>query len=92
MKDILFNQNNEIQIINGDIYIGNSDQQNVKFILEFSPGHSKQHPKIGVGLPTMLLSNLNGEMKAKIHTQVASDGYSVKKISTDQNGNIQIEI
>lgn len=52
MKDFLFKE--DLQISNGDLVIGESDNQHQKHILQAFKGEYKKTPEIGVGIEQML--------------------------------------
>lgn len=77
MTDVLLNKSNgyfyDIAIKDGDIAIGDSDNQNIEHILLAYPGSYKQNPFIGVGVLKMLNANFGEEQLREINLQLLSD-------------------
>ena len=67
-KDILLNDQNDIQILNGDFDIGESEMQEVALILQSTQGEWKNAPILGPNLFKYLKGKTN---KVAIDKQVA---------------------
>lgn len=78
--DFLLGEDGDLQIIDGDLLTGASDDQNVSLILKATKGAIKQYPLLGVGIALELNGTLNGQVKRKIILHLDSDGYKVIKI------------
>lgn len=82
------------QIANGDLVIGDSDQQHVNDVLLAHPGHYKNVPWIGVGIADYLNAPKSPQVTASLEKQIKlmleSDGAS-KISATVEGGNISIE-
>lgn len=82
--DIALDNNNDLQIANGDFVIDYSDEVHVENILKSSKGEWKQYPLLGVALykkifmPTSELQLVS--LKKNIKIQLEYDNYRVKKI------------
>jgi len=91
-KDILTDENGELAVLNGDLHIGNSDQQHVEHILTSAKGHYKQHPLIGVGIedylnaPNSLITRQ--KLEKEINLQLESDG--AKEITVSYNDTLKV--
>lgn len=80
-KDIITDSNGEIEILNGDIFINDSDSQHVEMILTADKGQFRQFPLIGVGIKKFSNGPLSPQfIKQSIKLQLESDGYNVRKI------------
>lgn len=85
-QDILLNQNGDLSILNGDFKIGQSDSQHIELILKTNPNDWKENPVVGAGLVNMLGGNITGFAKRNIQVQLEADGYSLDKITENENG------
>lgn len=74
-KDILLTANNDLQILNGDFVIGESEMQEIGLILQSSQGEFKNEPLIGANLTTMIRGVENKEkIQRHISVQLELDG------------------
>lgn len=92
-KDLtLGTETGDLVFTNGDLAIGDSDEQNAQLILDAEKGEYKEHPQVGVGLHKYLKSTgREREMRREIAVQLELDGYDNANIETD-NGTIKIEL
>lgn len=89
--DILINQNNELQVQNGDFATGLADEQNIHLNLLTGKGHWKHAPTTGIMLAKMLLDEKSlNSIRLEIQKGLENDGATVKKISINR-GIIQID-
>lgn len=88
--DFLLGTDGDLQIVNGDLLTGESDEQNVALILKATKGSFKQFPLLGVGIDLELNGSIDGRLKRKIRIHLESDGYKVTKIE-DESGTIKIK-
>jgi hypothetical protein len=65
-KDIILDADNDLQIVNGDFFIGESELQEVGIILQMSKGELKSDPLIGANL-TQFMRSVNNPAKIKDH-------------------------
>ncbi len=75
MADLII-KDNAFEVRNGDFYIGDSEPQEVKLLLELEKGELKQHPVSCVGVKTYL--NGDGEvadMWREIRAELKKDGF-----------------
>lgn len=80
-KDILLDENSEIQFRNGDFLVGPSDKNSIQSILNAFPGWWKQWVSVGVGMIQYLGSRNKGqEMQRNIKLQLEADGFVVDNI------------
>ena len=79
VKDILIND--DIGFKNGDLLVGESDEQHVEHILLAKPGHFYQFPTLGVGVVNLIKSSKNPQaLKQKIKVNLESDNFRVNKV------------
>ncbi|MBR4137840.1 MAG: hypothetical protein IKU05_05455 [Bacteroidales bacterium] len=92
-KDLtLDTETGDLVFTNGDLAIGDSDEQNALLILDAEKGEYKEYPQVGVGLRKYLKSTgREREIRREIAVQLGLDGYDNANIETD-NGTIKIEI
>lgn len=76
-RDILFSfTTDDLRIENGDFVIGNSDQQNVRHIVQSHRGQFYQTPLIGVGILNEMNSAVTIQnLKNRIRTNLLLDNY-----------------
>lgn len=73
-KDILLDQDNDLQIMNGDFIIGESLMQEVGIILQMNQGELKSDPLIGANLTTRIRGvKDNLKLQRHIETQLEMD-------------------
>ncbi|MDB9476795.1 MULTISPECIES: hypothetical protein [Nostocales] len=86
-KDIQLSAAGDFAIINGDLSVGESQQQHITSMLISSPGDWKQWPLTGVALPSYLLSPINAQvvnaMRRRIQLNLEADAYQVTKVDFD---------
>lgn len=90
-KDILLNENNEPVIVNGDFRTGESELQEVSFILQLRQGELKSDPILGVNMQHFIKSKENRtaiEKKIRIHLERDGKQYGdiIKKLNIKTNG------
>lgn len=74
-KDIILTEHNDLQILNGDFVISESDMQEIGLILQSSQGEFKNEPLIGANLTTMIRGVENKEkIQRHISVQLELDG------------------
>jgi hypothetical protein len=90
MIDILL-KNNDINIVNGDIEIGEARQQDIELICKSEKGQFYQYPKLGVGIERQLNGSKSiTEIKGEIRDNLLQDNFIVKYIKIKDN-NIYID-
>lgn len=89
MKDILFTD--DVVVKNGDIAIGESDNQHVKHILLASKGEFKASPELGVGIEMMLNTEEPMEFLIEAKKNLEYDGMKVNNISFTETGTINVD-
>jgi len=91
MKDILL-VDYDINIVDGDIQVGEARQQDLEIICKAEKGQFYQHPKIGVGIER----EVNGsktplELKGIIRENLKQDNFIISSIKIDKDFNIYID-
>lgn len=79
-NDILLDADNDLQIVSGDLVVGESDLQHVGLILQIAPGSWKQFPLTGVGEPQFINAPLDAALRRKIQIQLEADGYRMQTV------------
>lgn len=80
-KDILLGTDNDLQIVNGDFLIGESEIQEVGIILQMNQGELKSDPLIGANLVTMIRGGFDKEkIERHVETQMNLDNKNFQDI------------
>lgn len=83
MKDILNDQNDDVDISSGDFIYKENSNQHKRDILTASPGDYKEFPLVGVSAISYLLDNdINGLIR-KTSAQMRKDGILNPIVSLD---------
>ena len=89
-KDVIFTD--DIQILNGDFLVTDSEVQHIEHILSADKGHFRQFPLIGLGILKLNGGSIDKTaLKQDIRTQLRSDEYSVRTIEIDGSLNLSID-
>jgi hypothetical protein len=92
-KDIITDENGDIEFVNGDLKIDESDAQHVDHIVTADKGQFRQFPLVGVGIGRLLNGTPNKiEVQQQIKVNLESDGYNVRQITIDQTNGFDINI
>lgn len=91
MKDILIDDNNDLQLLAGDFEVGHSDNQQQKAILTTEKGEWKEHPEVGVGIAQMLADDLYTEVLIEIKKQLEYDGMQINNVALQEGGNLLVD-
>lgn len=79
MDDFLIND--DIQIKDGDLVVGDSDNQNIEFIITAKPGQFYQFPPLGVGIVDEVKGNISKQaLKIKVKNNLEADNYRINRI------------
>ena len=80
-KDILLNSENDIDIVNGDLVIGESLLQEVAIITQLNSGELKSDPVLGPNLIQFNKSNAKRtEIDQRLRVHLARDGKDFNEI------------
>ena len=91
MKDILIDENNDLQLLAGDFEVGHSDNQQQKAILATEKGEWKEHPEVGVGIAQMLADDLYTEVLIEIKKQLEYDGMQINDVALKEGGKLLVD-
>jgi hypothetical protein len=98
-KGILIGGNGDLEIqvrcenglIVSGIVIGESDYQNIDFLVRANKGDFKEYPILGVGAEKWLKSVEKQEaLRREIAVQLGADGYKTNDISVSNTGIVEI--
>ena len=82
MKDLELDNYFDLQVSNGDFKIDDVRQQDILLICKAQKGHFYQHPKLGVGLETLLNSNfIRNSINKEIRENLIQDNFKIKEIN-----------
>lgn len=90
MKDILLTSDFDLDIVNGDISVGDSQVQQPQLLLNTSPGEWPNAPTTGIGIARYVESADQASLARRIQTELTADGMRVDRINID-GSNIKIE-
>jgi hypothetical protein len=92
MVDILLNENQSLRVVNNDLMLGESDDQNIYDILISVKGDYKLTPQIGVDAISLLNSNADVQgIKNIVRLNLEIDGFAVNDVIVDEdNGNFKV--
>lgn len=85
MKDILL-ENDDLQMVNGDFFVGDSQSQSVELLLGTLQGEWKQHPEAGCGLSKAQNGIIDRFLNRNIRVQLQADGFSVENLTINEQG------
>ena len=92
-NDILLGSDGDLSFLNGDLNLGNSDEQHIEDILVAQKGEYKQHPLIGVDLFSFLNSPITlitrQKLEKEITLQLTSDNAKNIEITTSAQGDLK---
>ena len=94
-QDISLDNNNDLQLYNGDFVIDNSDQQHVEHIVHAQKGEYTNYPITGVGVVNYLkkTNRVKSDFKRDLKIQLENDNYQNPKIDlSDGFENLKIEV
>lgn len=85
MKDILL-ENDDLQLVNGDFFVGDSQNQSVELLLKTMQGEWKQYPEAGCGLSKAQNGIIDRFLNRNIRVQLQADGFSVENLTINEQG------
>lgn len=86
MRDFLIDQNNNLQIEDGDWLVGDSHHQHIELLLTSIPGQWKENPETGVGLSLSQNGVIDGFIKRTIAVQLEADGFKLDNLQITEKG------
>jgi len=81
MRDLLLDNNQELDIQNGDFVVDESSLQHQDLLLMTSKGEWKENPLIAVGVLEFLKDEDASGMLSEIKIQFEKDGMDVKSVA-----------
>jgi hypothetical protein len=91
MKDILLNEDLDLDIQAGDLHTGLSDQQHQLLLLMNNRGSFKEFPAIGIDAFGYLQDNDTRALLSEVRQQFTADGMQVNKINITDTGQLNID-
>jgi len=91
MTDIILNKTGDLDIQNGDIILGYSDNQHQEHILLANKGDYKEFPELGVGINNMLNEDDYMPFLIESKKNLEYDGMKINNIKFEENGNLNID-
>ena len=91
MKDILLNEDLDLDIRSGDLNTGYSDLQHQELLLINNRGNIKEFPGVGVDAFGYLQDNDTAALLQEIRKQFTADGMRVKTINNTNDGQLNID-
>ncbi len=91
MKDILLNEDLDLDIQAGDLNAGYSDLQHQQLLLINNRGNIKEFPAVGIDAFGYLQDNDTSALLREIRKQFTVDGMQVKTINITNTGQLNID-
>jgi hypothetical protein len=86
MRDVLLDNDQDLKISNGDLFIGESTNQNIELLFLSTPGDWKQHIETGIAIERATKGNLDRFLDRTIRVQMEADGYNINKLTITESG------
>lgn len=87
-QDFKEDENGDLSIINGDIEIGESDQQHIADLIYSAPNAWKEFPNVGLNIQSYLSGSGIGEnLNRNLKLQLIADGYTLTKATITEQDN-----
>lgn len=83
MEDILLDNNNRLQVADGDLVKGESDVQHQRLILACGKGAIRHAPGLGVDINNVLQDDSTDDLLIAIRTEFTNDGMNIKVLDLD---------
>lgn len=91
MDDIILDNDGDLNLENGDLKIGFSDNQHQEHILIASKGDYKEFPELGVNIVQMLGDDAFTAVLIEAKKNLEYDGMKINNIKFEENGNLNID-
>jgi len=85
MNDFLIDDNTDLQIANGDLVVGLSDEQHQELLLICEKGSFKENVMVGVGATNYIEDEDQSNLLTEIRRQFLADGMMIKTLSVSNN-------
>jgi hypothetical protein len=90
-KGFLLNNQDDLLIENGDLVIGDSEEQEIGLILRTNMGDWRGAPLTGFNLMRHMRSNVDAETFTRnLDTQLLQDGFADNRITLEADGKLII--
>jgi len=91
--DLVIKVKRENGVIVSGLAVGETDYQNIDFLVTSNKGDFKEYPILGVGAERFLKSvGKQGELRREIAIQLEADGYKTTDIMVSNTGEIEINV
>lgn len=88
-KDIILDENNDIQILNGDFQIGESELQEVEIILKLRQGELKNDPILGANIQHFMKGKYDRvAIEKRVKINLERDGKNYDQIKNKLKFNV----
>ena len=85
-KDLMLDDNGDLLIENGDLVLGDADNQNVQLIFQAYKGEIRSSPELGFGAGKYVKStDPKARFKRDLKVELAKDNYKDVDIEIDQS-------
>jgi hypothetical protein len=91
MTDIILDENGDLDLTNGDLNIGFSDNRHQEHILMASKGDYKEFPELGVNIVQMLGDDNYTGVLIDAKKNLEYDGMKINNIRFEEDGNLNID-
>ena len=90
--DLIGDSTGDLEILNGDLVINESDNQHIGDIIQSAPNWWKEYPQLGVNIQLYLSGSNTDKLNRDLKLQLQSDGYDVNKATiTQDNENFTLD-
>jgi hypothetical protein len=86
MKGILFDEDGDLMVRNGNVVIGDVDCQILEHVLEAYPGEFKEAPTVGAHLADALNGSFDPFLEGKIKEMLKSQHIEVTRLNITEEG------
>lgn len=83
--DLMLDENNDLQIVGGDVVVGEVTAQNQRMLLLNGKGDYKEQPLAGVGIATFIDDDALGSPEREIAKVFMADGMEVANLTVDNS-------
>lgn len=90
MNDFLFDETGDLKEENGDLVIGNSEEQHQFDIVKSGKAHNKEFPGMGVDVEEHLNDENIGSLVNEVRKNFVADGMKVKAVTLIK-GNLETD-
>jgi hypothetical protein len=91
MKDLILDDNYDLDIKNGDFVMGDSTFQNQKLLFETTKGEWKQNPAVGIGAEDYVADDELVEFENEIRRQFVADGMDIAILQVLEDGSVNVK-